>query len=264
MDSMSMGIEIGFVMECYERGLLTKENTDGLDLRFGNQEAALKLIEKTAHLDGFGAFVAQGVANMAKKIDKGAERFAMHIKGLEFPGYDPRGAFGAALNFAVNPRGACHRKAWPPSIEILPGRDRYTVEGKAAIVKGIYDTRAMLNHLIVCDYHSGMVPVPIPHYVECLKMVTGQDWTQEQLYWIQERTETVTRMFNYREGFSGKDDSVPARIVEEPLPEGPAEGKYIPIEDFKRMVGEYYALRGWDENGAAKTETVTKYQIEAK
>ena len=262
MDSMSMGVEIGFVMECYERGLLTQENTDGLELRFGNQEAALKLIEKTARLEGFGAFVAEGVAKMAEKIDKGAEKFAMQIKGLEFPGYDPRGAFGAALNFAINPRGACHRKAWPPSIEILPGRDPYTVEGKAAVVKGIYDTRAMLNHLIVCDYHSGMVPVPIDHYVSCMEMVTGQKYTSERLYWIQERTETLTRMFNYREGFSAKDDRVPDRILEEPLPEGPAEGKYIPRADFERMVGEYYALRGWDERGAPTAETRAKYEIE--
>jgi len=261
LDTMSTGVEIGFAMECYERGLLTKENVDGLDLRFGNQEAALKLIEKIAHLDGFGAFAAEGVRNMAKKIGKGSERFAMQVKGLEYPGYDPRGAFGAALNFGINPRGACHRKAWPPSIEILPGRDPYTVEGKAEIVKGIFDTRAMLNHLIVCDYHSGMVPVPIPLYVECMKMVTGEEWTQEQLFWVQERTETVMRLFNYREGFTGKDDTAPARILEEPLPEGPGEGKFIPREDFTRMVGEYYALRGWDENGAPTAETVTKYQI---
>jgi aldehyde:ferredoxin oxidoreductase len=261
LDTMSMGVCLGFAMECYERGLLTKGQTDGFDLHFGNQDAALQLIEKTAKLEGFGAFLSQGVENMAKIIGKGSDRFAMHTKGLEFAGYDPRGTFGTALNYAVNPRGACHRKAWPPGVEIVRGIDPYTVEGKAKLVKGIYDARASLNHLIVCDYHSGMVPVPHDYYVECLSMVIGEKYTLEELYWVTERTETLTRMFNYREGFSRKHDRMPDRILEDPLPEGPAEGKYIPRWDFEKMLNEYYAIRGWDENGCPTVETLAKYKI---
>jgi aldehyde:ferredoxin oxidoreductase len=263
LDTMSMGNVLGFAMECYERGLLTREQTGGLDLHFGNQEAALQLIEKTAALEGFGAFLAQGVAKMAEAIGRGARRFAMHVKGLELPGYDPRGAFGAALTYAVNPRGGCHRRAWPPAKEILGGVPPYTVDGKPAMIKGMFDDRDILHSLVVCDYHAGMVPIPIEYYQKCLPLVTGNEFSRGELLWIAERTETLIRLFNCREGFSRREDAIPDRILEEPLPEGPAKGQCIGRERFERMLDEYYELRGWDNNGNPKPETLKRYEIAA-
>jgi aldehyde:ferredoxin oxidoreductase len=185
----------------------------------------------------------------------------MHVKGLELPGYDPRGAFGAALTYAVNPRGGCHRRAWPPAKEILGGVPPYTVEGKAALIKGMFNDRGVLHCLIVCDYHASMVPLTMDYYAKCLSMVTGEEYTLDQFYWIAERTETLIRMFNCREGLSRKDDQIPDRIIEEPLPEGPAKGQCVGRAGFNRMLDEYYALRGWDKNGVPTDETRAKYEI---
>ena len=261
LDTMSMGNGLGFAMECFERGILTKEDTDGLDLRFGNQDAAIELIKKTARLEGFGKMLALGVRKMAEKIGKGAAHYAMQVKGLEMPGYEPRGAFGAALTFAVNPRGGCHRRAWPPAKEILGGVPPYTTEGKAAMIKGMFNDRCILHSLIVCDFHAGLVPVTMDFYADILPLVTGETYNLDQLYWIAERTETLIRLFNCREGFSRKDDQVPDRILEESLPDGPAKGQIIGKTRFEKMLDEYYSLRGWDKNGVPSPETLTKYGL---
>jgi aldehyde:ferredoxin oxidoreductase len=261
LDTMSMGNAMGFAMECFERGLLTREQTDGIDLRFGNQEAVLQLIEKTANLEGFGKMLALGVAEMAKKIGRGSGDYAMHVKGLELPAYDPRGAFGAALTFAVNPRGGCHRRAWPPAKEILGGVPPHTVEGKAEMIKGMFNDRSILHSLIVCDFHAGLIPLKMDYYAQALSMVTGEESNLEHLYWIAERTETLIRLFNCREGFTREDDQIPRRILEEPLPDGPAKGKIIGQPGFNKMLDEYYALRGWDPNGCPKEETLKKLHL---
>jgi len=261
MDTMSMGNVLGFAMECFEKGLLTKTETDGLDLRFGNQEAALQLIEKTARRKGFGALLALGVKKMSPEIGERAEKLAMQTKGLEFPGYDPRGAFGAALTYSVNPRGSCHRRVWPPTKEIVGDAPPYTVEGKAEMIKGLYDDRIVPQHLIVCDFPLLMVPVPAEYYAETLSMVTGQEFTVERMYWVAQRTEHFIRMLNCREGFSRSDDIVPDRILEEPLPEGPAKGQCVGRDAFQKMLSEYYALRGWDENGVPTPETLARFEL---
>jgi aldehyde:ferredoxin oxidoreductase len=261
LDTISMGNVLGFAMECYERGLLTKEQTEGFDLYFGNKEAALQLIKKTARLDGFGALLAQGVQKMAKKIGKEAEHYAMHVKGVELPGYDPRGAFGAALTYAVNPRGGCHRRAWPPQKEVVGDVPPYTVEGKAEMIRDMFNERIIPHHFIVCDFYLNMVPVPLDFYAECLSLVTGEQFTVERLQWIAERTETLIRMFNCREGLNRKDDKTPDRILNETLSEGAAKGQLIGKAGFEKMLDEYYALRGWDENGVPKLETLAKYEL---
>lgn len=261
LDTMSMGNALGFAMECFEKGNLTQDQTDGLDLRFGNQEAVLQLIEKTAKREGFGKMLSLGVAQMAEKIGRGTENYAMHVKGLELPAYDPRGAFGAALTFAVNPRGGCHRRAWPPAKEILGGVPPYTVEGKAAMIKEMFNDRCILHSLIVCDFHAGLIPLKMDYYVQALSMVTGETYKLAQLHWIAERTETLIRLFNCREGFNREDDQIPRRILEEPLPDGPAKGQKIGQAAFNRMLDEYYALRGWDPNGCPQEDTLDKLHL---
>jgi aldehyde:ferredoxin oxidoreductase len=252
---------IGFVMECFERGLLSADRTDGLVLHFGDAETSLRAIEMIAYREGFGDLMAEGVKKLAEHIGAGSERFAMHVKGMEFPAYEPRGAFGSALSYAVSPRGACHRRAWPPALEILGDAPPYTAEGKADIVKGMYDENCVLHSLLVCDFPAKFIPLTLDVYSQYFQAVTGESLSVEDFATIADRIETLVRLFNLREGFRRKDDTVPYRTLHESLPDGPAKGQIIGEANFNRMIDEYYALRGWDSEGVPTKETLQKYQL---
>jgi aldehyde:ferredoxin oxidoreductase len=261
MDTISAGNVIGFVMECFEKELISPQETDGLEIRFGDSEASLSALEAMAYRRGFGDLMAEGVKALSERIGKGSDRFAMHVKGLEFPAYEPRGAFGAALSYAVSPRGACHRRAWPPAKEILGNYPPYTVEGKAEMVKGLYDENCILHSLLVCDMPAKFIPLAREVYAQYFEAVTGQPISLEELRLMADRIETLIRMFNVREGFSRKDDKLPYRTLNEPLLDGPAKGQFIGEENFNRMLDEYYDLRGWDPNGIPRQETLRKYGL---
>ena len=261
LDTISAGNVIGFAMECFERGLISTTETEGLEIRFGDGEASLAAIEMMAKRRGFGAILAEGIRKMAAHIGKGSDQFAMHVKGMEFPGYDPRGAFGSALSYAVSPRGACHRRAWPPAKEILGEYPPYTVEGKAEMVKGLYDENCILHSLLVCDFHSKFIPLSLEDYAEYFQAVTGEDISREDFLSIAERIETLIRMFNVREGLTRKEDTLPHRTLNEPLPDGPAKGQCIEEENLNRMIDEYYASRGWDSSGIPTKETLKKLRL---
>jgi aldehyde:ferredoxin oxidoreductase len=261
LDTISTGNVIGFVMECFERGLLSADRTDGLVLHFGDAETSLRAIEMIAYREGFGDLMAEGVKKLAEHIGAGSERFAMHVKGMEFPAYEPRGAFGSALSYAVSPRGACHRRAWPPALEILGDAPPYTAEGKADIVKGMYDENCVLHSLLVCDFPAKFIPLTLDVYSQYFQAVTGESLSVEDFATIADRIETLVRLFNLREGFRRKDDTVPYRTLHESLPDGPAKGQIIGEANFNRMIDEYYALRGWDSEGVPTKETLQKYQL---
>jgi aldehyde:ferredoxin oxidoreductase len=248
-------------MECFERGLISSKETDGLEIRFGDGEASLAALEMIAYRKGFGDILAEGVKTVSEHIGKGSERFAMHVKGMEFPAYEPRGAFGSGLSYAVSPRGACHRRAWPPAIEILGNYPPYTAEGKAELVKGLYDENCILHSLLVCDMPAKFIPLSREDYGKYFEAVTGQPISQEGLRLMADRIETLIRMFNVREGFSRKDDTLPYRTLHEPLPDGPAKGQFIGEENLNRMLNEYYDLRGWDRSGIPTEETLKKYGL---
>ena len=261
LDTISTGNVIGFIMECFERGLISSKETDGLEIRFGDGEASLAALEMIAYRKGFGDILAEGVKTVSEHIGKGSERFAMHVKGMEFPAYEPRGAFGSGLSYAVSPRGACHRRAWPPAIEILGNYPPYTAEGKAELVKGLYDENCILHSLLVCDMPAKFIPLSREDYGKYFEAVTGQPISQEGLRLMADRIETLIRMFNVREGFSRKDDTLPYRTLHEPLPDGPAKGQFIGEENLNRMLNEYYDLRGWDRSGIPTEETLKKYGL---
>lgn len=261
VDTISAGNVIGFVMECFEKGLLSSQDTGGFELRFGNSAASLKAIEMMARREGFGDLLAEGVRRMSEEIGKGSDRFAMHVKGMEFPGYEPRGAFGSALSYAVSPRGACHRRAWPPAKEILGDYDPFTIEGKALMIKELYDENCILHSLLVCDFPSKFIPLSQQDYARYFEAVTGETVTQPDFLRIAGRIETLIRMFNNREGFTRKDDTLPDRTLNEPLPDGPAKGKCIGEANLKRMIDEYYEARGWDSGGIPTEESLKKYEL---
>jgi aldehyde:ferredoxin oxidoreductase len=261
VDTISAGNIIGFLMECFERGLVSARDMDGVACHFGDEEAALHAIELMAHRRGLGDVLAEGVKGAAAQIGQGSERFAMHTKGLEFPAYEPRGAFGSGLSYAVSPRGACHRRAWPPAKEILGNYPPYTAEGKAEMVRELYDLNCILHSLLVCDMPGKFIPLSMEDYANYLHAVTGQTFSMEDFAQIAGRTETLIRLFNVREGFGRKDDTLPYRTLFEPLPDGPGKGQCIGEANFNRMLDEYYACRGWDASGVPTDATLKKYNL---
>ena len=251
LDTISTGNSIAFAMECYERGLLTAEDTDGLELKFGNADAEIEMVKKIAYRKGLGNLLAEGVRRASKKIGDGSEKFAMHVKGLEIPGYDPRGAFGMALAYATSDRGACHQRAWTVRAEIEGKLEpRFSTKGRARFVKETQDERAMCFSLVLCDF----APLEVKHFVELLNKATGFNFTVEDYLKTGERIWNLTRLFNVREGITRKDDTLPPRFMEEPLPEGVTKGQVVTKEMLDEMLDEYYALRGWDKNGVPTEE----------
>mgnify|MGYP005839323679 CR=1 FL=1 len=271
LDTISTGVTIAFAMECYEKGLITKEDTDGLELTWGSDQAIIQLIEKIAKREGIGALLAEGVRRAAEKIGKGAESFAMHIKGQEVPMHEPRGKKGVGLSYAVSNRGACHLQAehddffedpsWLfPEIGLDKTIDRLDMgREKARMVKVLGDFKALYDSLSTCIYASWPEGgVRLQTIKDIVAAATGWDVTLAELMTVGERAFNLCRAFNVREGISKKDDALPARLME-PLPEGLYQGEAIPKDQFEQMLDYYYEFRGWDK----ETGIPTREKLEA-
>jgi len=191
----------------------------------------------------------------SEKIAKGSEDFALHVKGLEIPGYDPRGSRAMALAYATADRGACHQRAWPAGAEVVDKTaDPFTTTGKAELVKQLQDYNAAAWSLITCD----CVPYSAEWLAEVLSSL-GFSINEKEFMTLGERVYNLTRLFNVREDFSRKDDSMPKRFTE-PMKD---TGWKIPINDFERMLDEYYELRGWDKKtGIPKPEKLRELGID--
>jgi aldehyde:ferredoxin oxidoreductase len=264
MDTISAGNVIGFVMECFEKGILTKEDTGGLDLHFGRYMEAVELLKLMASRKGIGDLCAKGVRGLATSLGRGTGDFAMESKGLEFPAYDPRAGWGSALTYSVTPRGACHRRAWPPMKEVMGGVYPYTTEGKAKMVKGLMDDNCVMHSLLVCDFQGKFIPLSTADFAEYYNAVAGVNYSETDLMERADLIETLIRRINNRHGFTAEDDRLPKRILEESHPEGPPKDKVIGRENFMKMKQEYYALRGWDEKGVPTPETIRRYKLDGE
>jgi len=258
VDTISAGNVVGFTMECYERGILSEEDLGGIRANFGDEEALFDLIGKIANREGIGNLLAEGVKRASEKIGKGSENFAIHVKGLELAAWGVRASPGMALAYATADRGGCHKRAWPIGAEFagkgLKGEtvERYSTEGKAAIVKHQQDFAAATDCLVACDFARG--EISIAGYTKMLNLATAWDMSDEELMTVGERTWNLIRLFNLREGFARKDDTIPVRMRKEPLPSGIAKGKFISDELLNKMLSEYYKLRGWNERGIPTEE----------
>lgn len=249
LDVMSLGDVIAFAMECSEKGLIDYE------IHFGDSGKQVELVKMIATREGIGDLLAEGVKMASVKIAKGSGDFAIHVKGLEFPGYDPRGSRGMALAYATSDRGSCHQRAYPTAAEVLDKTaDPFTTTGKAALVKRLQDYNAAAWSLITCD----CVPYSAEWLAEVLTSL-GLDADEKGFMTLGERVYNVTRLFNVREGLSRKDDTLPGRFTE-PMKD---TGWRIPVEDFERMLDEYYELRGWDrKTGIPKLEKIRELGVE--
>jgi aldehyde:ferredoxin oxidoreductase len=267
LDTLSTGATIAWAMECYERGILTDKDTEGAKLSFGDHKTLNKMILKIANREGLGNLLAEGVKRASQKIGKGSDRFAMHVKGLELPGWGIRAAPSMGLAYATADRGGCHQRAWPIAYELgsktPTGRylERYKPEGKAFVTKHDQDLNAALYSLVACDFATGAIGTA--RYIKLLNAATGWTYNMERFMETGERIWNLIRAFNVREGITKKDDTLPPRIFEDPLPDGIAKGRTLPRRDFDRMLREYYKLRGWDaEIGIPKYKTLKRLRLE--
>ena len=251
LDTISAGNVCAWAMELFERGILTEEDTDGLELKFGNVEAAVALPQLIATREGIGNVLAEGVARASKQIGKGSERYAVHAKGLEYPGYDPRATFGMALAYATSERGADHNRAWPVGYDAFGKLDPFTAEGKAEIVQTDQIRTSVKWSIEMCDFLAANLAL----FARLLNAACETNYTEETMKTMGKRIWTLARLFNVREGFSKKDDTMPPRMYLDPLPNGNA-GKVFTMQDFEKMLTEYYHLWGWDDQGKPKASTI--------
>lgn len=266
LDVISAGNVIAFAMECYERGILTREDVGGLDLRFGNYRAVHEMIRMIAHRRGIGNLLAEGVKAAAQAIGRNCSDFAIQGKGLEFPGYDPRGVTGMALQYAVSDRGACHRRASP--IRLERGMKRFTHEGRAQKFKELSDERIPMHCASMCDTVGGRyAKLTQKDFAFLFSAATGLDFSAEDIADLCDRVATLCLCFNLREGapFTRQDNLSfwPRRMLEEPVPAGPAKGQVVSIPQLSIMLDEYYQLRGWDvKTGIPTRKTMARLRLE--
>jgi aldehyde:ferredoxin oxidoreductase len=248
MDTISTGNICAFAMELFERGLLTKEDTGGLELQFGNQEAMIELIHFIGKKEGIGKILGEGVREAAKTVGKGAEDYAIHVKGLELAAYDPRGAKSQGLAYATSPRGGCHHTGYAEQ-ELYDGSfDRFTIEGKAAVAIQNQDKSVLFDSTGICAFPTQLGVVGLDTMAELLFYATGfEDFrTDAQLMKIGERIFNLERLFNWREGMTSEEDTLPKRFTTETHRAGASAGQTV---DIASMLNEYYKLRNWSSEG---------------
>jgi aldehyde:ferredoxin oxidoreductase len=251
MDAISAGVIVGFAMDCYENGILTKKDLNGIEANFGNSEALIQLLEKMGKREGIGDILADGVQIAAKKIGKGAEKLAQHIKGLEVTGYDLRCLKTAALGFAVSFRGADHNRHGAYAFDVKGKVDRLKAEkGRGQMVRDMEDTYAVIDSLIICKFSRGTYYKGLMEMARLYDLVTGIDMNAEELKQSGERINTIARLINIREGLGRKDDTLPWKVMNLPIPdEGPVKGAVVTQKELDLLLDDYYDSRGWTLEG---------------
>ncbi|RLI09964.1 aldehyde ferredoxin oxidoreductase [Candidatus Bathyarchaeota archaeon] len=248
MDTISAGNIVAFAIECYERGIIGPEDTGGLELRYGDPDCVFKLLELMAKREGIGDVLARGVKFAAEKFGKGAEKFAMHVKGLEQSAYDVRAAPAMGLAYATADIGAHHNRAWAITYDMEVGRDKYTRD-KAERVIFLQHARPLFDCLGVCRLHWVETGLPLDYYARAFKAATGVEVSVEELLRASERIFNLTRAINVRRGLTSAEDRLPDRVFEYPVPNGVAKGYKLDKAKFQELLRAYYELRGWDERG---------------
>jgi aldehyde:ferredoxin oxidoreductase len=244
MDTIEAGVAVATAMELYERGHIPAGDV-ARPLRFGDAETLVWLIEEMGHRRGFGELAAQGGYRVAERY--GHPELFMGSKKQAFPAYDGRGAQGMALGYATSNRGACHLRGYTISVEVfgIPKKmDPFAIEGKAETSKLFQDVTAFVDSSGICLFTT--FGIGAEDIVPMLEAATGQGYTLEECLKIGERVWNLERLFNLKAGLSGKDDTLPPRILHEGIPEGPAKGR---VGRLGEMLPEYYKLRGWDASG---------------
>ena len=256
IDAISAGVIAGFAMDCYEKGILTQKELDGIDARFGNHEAMVQLVEKIGKREGIGDILAEGAKNAGEKIGRGAEKLAQHIKGVEVTGYDLRCLKTAALGFAVSFRGADHNRHGAYAFDVKGKVNRLVAEkGRGKMVRGMEDSYTLIDSFIVCKFSRGTYYKELDDMAKLYSLVTGFEMTPDELKLAGERINNVGRLFNIREGLGRKDDTLPYKVMHLPIPdEGPSKGAYVTQAELDLLLDDYYEARGWTKEGVPTVE----------
>jgi aldehyde:ferredoxin oxidoreductase len=262
IDTISTGGVIAWAMECYEKGILTKQDTDGLDLKYGNVQAIFTLIEKIARREGLGALLAEGVKKASQKIGKGSEKFAIHVKGMEQSAYATHSATAMLLAYMTCDVGAHHNRSWAITYDLQVGRELVTPE-KVARVIWLQNFRPMFDVLGACRLQWVELSIDRNLYEPVLEAITGVKRTWEDMERVGERIWNLTRLYWSREneGFDRSWDLPAPRFYEEPPKTGATAGKITRFEDVQKLLDIYYNQRGWSVEGLPTVDTLERLEL---
>ncbi|MGB9792297.1 MAG: aldehyde ferredoxin oxidoreductase family protein [Thermacetogeniaceae bacterium] len=274
LDTISTGGVIAFVMECFDRGLLTSDKTGGFVINFGDSEAIIKAIEMITYRNGFGSEMANGVAYLSKQI-AGSEEFAMHVKNQEIPYHEPRGKWMMGMGYTLTPGGADHQHnvhdtdytdEWMMTDRVKPfgvkvPQERFVLDEEK--VKLYYYEGNFINFLdcaVLCQFYTYFLNYE--QVAEAISSITGINYRPDDILTIGERAITLSRLFNVRQGLELSQETLPKRFFEG-LPTGPFGGRFLPKDDLEKARQYYFKLMGWDDQGRPKEETLKQLKLES-
>jgi aldehyde:ferredoxin oxidoreductase len=250
IDTISAGATVSWAMEAYEKGLLTKEDCDGLDLRFGNAEAMVEAVRRMCLREGnLGALIADGAARAAEKLGQDSYKFAMVNKKLEWGAYSLRSLQTATLGFATSVRGACYLRSGSYQVDVKGKVDRYHLDkSRGKVVSDGENLYAVIDSMIICKFTRGIYKTN-DEIAKVIRLVTGWDMDEEEMIRTGERTHNMAKLFNLRFGASRKDDYPPPRAFEEKMYDDVSEGAVINRAEYDEALSSYYESRRWNEEG---------------
>lgn len=280
LDTCSGGAVVSFALECYEKGLISKEDM-GMDVKFGDFESVVHILEIITNRKGIGNALAEGVRDAAEIIGNESSKFAIHVKGLEWTGYESRNAPGMMLGYMTADIGAHHGRCWVLGNDVAGSADAGNVtdlitsqqntstlskakhENVVPIVIKSQHTRPAFDILGTCRLQYMEIGLETDYYEDLLYTITGKKIMWDEILKLSEKIWTLNRMYNFREisDFGRKYDYPPARFYEEPIPDGPNEGHYISLDVIDEMLDKYYLARGWDNNGNPTIETIRSFGL---
>ena len=262
IDTISAGGTIAWAMECFDRGILTEDDIGGPDLRFGSAEAVLAMLRMIAEREGIGDLLAEGSLKAAEAVGKGSDAWAMQVKGLEMPGYEPRSLKTMALGLAVSTRGACHNRSSAYEADFSSAVDRLKAdEQRGQITAEGEDFSAVLDSLIWCKFLRKAFHDLYAESAAIYERVTGWPTTSDELKRAGERINKLKKLFNIREGWTRADDTLPPRVLDEALPTGVAQGIGLDRAELDMMIESYYRARGWTEDGMIPESTLRELDL---
>ncbi|MBW6464592.1 MAG: aldehyde ferredoxin oxidoreductase family protein [Firmicutes bacterium] len=277
LDTISAGVVVSFAMECFEKGVINTAEI-GRSISFGSLDDVVYLLEKIAACEGIGAVLAGGVKPASAAFGGGSEQYAIHVKGLEWSGYECRNAPGMMLSYMTADVGAHHNRSWALGYDISQSdadvselikagaggkMDVSSPEGKVDHVISMQHSRPLYDTLGICRLQTMEIGFETVHYEEVFELITGRKLSWAEMLAISEKIWQLTRLFNVKhiDGFGRSWDYPPRRFMEEPVTSGPNEGRYIKKEILDKMLDEYYEKRGWDSNGIPTPETIKAYGL---
>ena len=257
MDPISLGSTIAAAMELYEVGAISDAETGGVELKFGNTDALVKMVEAAGTGEGFGKEIGQGSKRLCEKYGK--PELSMTVKGQEFPAYDPRAIQGMGLTYATSNRGACHLRSYTVASEVLgiPEKtDPHVADGKAGLVKAFQDLTAAVDSSGTCIFTT--FALGADDIAPEVDAACEGDWSTENMLKAGERIWNMERLYNIEAGFTGADDNLPQRLLKDAAKTGPAEGL---VNKLDEMLPAYYAERGWDADGVPTADTRARLNL---